>query len=65
MYVNGRVPGYRTALMLVPEHDLAGVVLAADSDALPAAAQILNDVQHRVTGDDIGEQIADFADFAA
>lgn len=61
MYVNGRLPGYRTALMLVPEHDLAGVVLAADSDALPAAAQILNDVQHRVTGDDIGEQIADFA----
>lgn len=61
MYLNGRLPGYRAALMLVPEHHLVAVVLAADSDALPAAARVLSDVQRDLTGDDIAVEIDSFA----
>jgi CubicO group peptidase (beta-lactamase class C family) len=61
MYLNGRLPGYRTALLLVPAHKLVGVVLAANSDALPAAARVLSDLQQGVTGDDLAEAIDAFA----
>lgn len=61
LYLNGRLPGYRTALMLVPDHDLVAVGLAADSDALPALAGILSAVQHGLTGDDLAGAIDAFA----
>lgn len=61
MYLNGRLPGYRTALMLLPEHRLAGVVLAAGSGALPAAARVLSDLQHDLTGDELAAAIDAFA----
>jgi NADPH-dependent ferric siderophore reductase len=61
LYLNGRLPGYRTALMLVPDHDLVTVGLAADSDALPALAGILSAVQHGLTGDDLAGAIDAFA----
>jgi hypothetical protein len=61
LYVNGRLPGYRSAMLLVPDHRLAAVVLAADSDALAAAAATLSDLQRRLTGDDLAQLIVDFA----
>jgi len=61
LYLNGRLPGYRAALMLVPEHDLVAVGLAADSDGLPALAGILSALQHDLTGDDLAGAIDAFA----
>lgn len=61
MYLNGRLTGYRAALMLVPRRDLVAVALAADSDALPAEARILSDLQHDLTGDDMAAAIDAFA----
>ena len=61
MYLNGRLPGYRTALLLVPDHNLVGATLAADSDALPAEARILSELQRDLTGDDLAEAIDAFA----
>lgn len=61
LYLNGRLPGYRAALMLVPSHGVAGVALAASSEALPAQAVVLNALQHDLTGDDLTEAIDGFA----
>ena len=61
MYLNGRLPGYRAALMLVPDHHLVGVSLAATSDALAAQAAILSKLQHELTGDDLAAAIDAFA----
>ncbi len=61
MYLNGRLPGYRAALMLLPANNLVGAALAADSDSLPAAARTLSDLQHELTGDDLTEAISTFA----
>lgn len=61
MYLNGRLPGFRTALMLVPDHNLVGVALASDSDALPAEAQVLSNLQEHLTGDDLADAINKFA----
>lgn len=61
MFLNGRLPGYRAALMLVPGDDLVAVTLAANSAALPAAARILSDLQYDLTGDDLSGAIDAFA----
>ena len=61
LYLNGRLAGYRAAFLLVPEHRLAAVVLAADSAALPAAARVLSEVQRDLTGDDLATLIDSFA----
>lgn len=61
MFLNGRLPGYRAAWLIVPEHALVAVGLAADSDALPALAGALNDLQQPLTGDDIAGAIDAFA----
>lgn len=61
MYLNGRLPGYRAALMLVPRNDLVAVVLAANSAALPAVAHLISDLQYDLTGDDLSEAIDAFA----
>lgn len=61
MYLNGRLPGYRSALLLVPDHDLVAVSLAADTGALPAQAAILSDLQQHLTGDDLTDAINAFA----
>jgi len=61
MYLNGRLPGYRTAALLVPDHGYASVALANRADALPEIARILSDLQHPFTGDDLATQIDDFA----
>ena len=61
LYLNGRLEGYRSALLLVPDHDLAGVALAASSDALPSGAKLLSELQRPLTGDDLTELIDGFA----
>lgn len=61
MYLNGRLPGYRAALLLMPGHDLVAATLAADSDSLPAQAAILSRCQHHLTGEDLTRAIDAFA----
>lgn len=61
IYLNGRLPGYRAAMVLIPEHAWAGVALAADTDALPGLARVLSDAQRRLTGDDLAEALIGFA----
>lgn len=39
--------------MLPPDHDLVAVVLTASTDALPAAAHVVSDVQVGLTRDDL------------
>lgn len=61
MYLNGRLPGYRTAALLIPGHCYASVALANHTDALPEIARLLCDLQHPLTGDELAAQIDAFA----
>ncbi|WP_167390722.1 serine hydrolase domain-containing protein [Streptomyces yunnanensis] len=61
MYLNGRLPGYRAAMVLIPDRDHVSVVLANQQSALPAVARLLSAVQRPLTGDDLAEAIDDFA----
>lgn len=61
MYLNGRLPGYRAALLLHPGPGLVAAVLTADTRGLPAAARILSDLQLDATGDDLARAIDAFA----
>ena len=61
LYLNGRLPGYRTAFLLSPAHDYASVALASQSDALPAVARVLSELQQPLTGDDLSREIDAFA----
>ncbi|HEY3955041.1 MAG TPA: serine hydrolase domain-containing protein [Streptosporangiaceae bacterium] len=61
MYLNGRLPGYRTAALLIPDHGYASVALANHTDALPEIARLLSDLQHPLTGDELAAQIDAFA----
>ncbi|SEG80623.1 Beta-lactamase [Actinacidiphila yanglinensis] len=61
MYLNGRLPGYRSALLLVPDAELVCVALAAEQDALPGLAALLSDVQRPFTGDDLAAAVDAFA----
>jgi len=61
MYLNGRLPGYRAVLMLLPDHGLVAAGLAASSNALPALARAVSDLQLGLTGDDLTDAIDGFA----
>ncbi|NAZ80567.1 serine hydrolase, partial [Kineococcus sp. R8] len=61
LYVNGRLPGYRAAAVLVPQHALAGVVLSDDTQALPAAAAVLGAWQRAATGDELTDLVVGYA----
>jgi len=61
LFVNGRLPGYRAAMLLVPDHDFVAVALANQQQALPALARLLSDLQHPLTGDDLTAAIDGFA----
>jgi D-alanyl-D-alanine carboxypeptidase len=61
MYVNGRLPGYRSAIVVVPDDRYASVALANHSTALPELAGLLSDVQRPLTGDDLSTAIDLFA----
>ncbi|WP_245988452.1 hypothetical protein [Flexivirga caeni] len=61
LYLNGRLPGYRTAILLVPQRAYACMALAANTNALPEIAQLLSDLQRPMTGDELGDAINEFA----
>jgi D-alanyl-D-alanine carboxypeptidase len=61
MYLNGRLDGYRTAILLVPDHGYASVALANQTQALPEIARLLSDLQLPLTGDDLAAGIDAFA----
>lgn len=61
LYLNGRLGGYRTAMLLLPRVEFAAVALANDASALPAIARVLSDLQEGVTGDDLTAAIDAFA----
>jgi len=61
MYLNGRLPGYRAAMVLVPDRDYVSVALAGQGTALPSLARLLSDMQQPLTGDDIAEAVDGFA----
>lgn len=61
MYLNGRLPGYRAAIVLVPDQGYVSVALSGQERALPALARLLSDMQQPLTGDDIAEAVDDFA----
>ena len=61
MYLNGRLPGYRAALLMLPDHEFVAVTLADDEQALPALARTLDDLQRPLTGDQLAEAVVSFA----
>ncbi|SNS60155.1 CubicO group peptidase, beta-lactamase class C family [Asanoa hainanensis] len=61
LFLNGRLPGHRAALLLVPDQGFVAVALAADERVLPGLARLLSDLQHPLTGDDLGPAIDAFA----
>lgn len=61
LYLNGRLPGYRAAFLLSPAHGYPSVALASKTDALPAIARVLGDLQQPLTGDDLSREIDAFA----
>ncbi len=61
LFVNGRLPGYRAAMLLVPDHDFAAVALANQQQALPALARLVSDLQRPLTGDDLTAAVDGFA----
>lgn len=61
MYLNGRLPGYRAAMLVLPEQAFAAVALAARDDALPAIAGWLSDTQRPLTSEGLANAINDFA----
>jgi D-alanyl-D-alanine carboxypeptidase len=61
MYLNGRLPGYRAALLLVPDNAYVSVALTDDERALPAVARVISDLQQPLTGDDLATAIDQFA----
>lgn len=61
MYLNGRLPGYRTAMLMIPDEDYVSVVVANQDHALPAVARALSDLQLSLTGDDLATAIDHFA----
>jgi D-alanyl-D-alanine carboxypeptidase len=61
MYLNGRLPGYRTAIVVVPDHHYGSVALANQQTALPDIATLLSNLQHSLTGVDLSRKIDDFA----
>jgi CubicO group peptidase (beta-lactamase class C family) len=61
MYVNGRLPGYRAAMLLVPAEEYVSVILTSQQQALPAVAKLLSDLQKPLTGDDLSTALDEFA----
>lgn len=61
LYLNGRLPGYRAALLAIPLEEFVGVVLTNDEFGLPVAASALSDLQRELTGDEMADAIERFA----
>ncbi len=50
MFHNGRLDGFRSILLVAPEHQYCAVMVANSTDALPAIAGFLDGQQARLTG---------------
>ncbi|MDX6262778.1 MAG: hypothetical protein QOH84_4466 [Kribbellaceae bacterium] len=61
LYVNGRLPGYRAAMLLSPGDEWAAAMLVNDTDALPAIAEYLDELQRPLTGVPMAGMIDAFA----
>jgi CubicO group peptidase (beta-lactamase class C family) len=61
LYINGRLPGYRAAMLLSPGDEWAAVMLVDDTDALPAIAEYLDSLQRPLTGVPMAAMIDAFA----
>nr|WP_256258546.1 serine hydrolase domain-containing protein [Streptomyces mirabilis] len=61
MYLNGRLPGYRAAMLLIPDKDYVSVVVTNQQHALRATARVLSDMQQSLTDDDLATAIDRFA----
>lgn len=61
MYLNGRLPGLRAAMVLVPDAGLAALGLCAHDDSLPGLAAALDELQRPTTGDVLAPLIDAFA----
>ena len=61
MYLNGRLDGYRSAVLLAPEHGYASVALGNQTQLLPQIGKRLSALQHELTGDDLAVELDAFA----
>ncbi|NUP53109.1 MAG: beta-lactamase family protein [Catenulispora sp.] len=61
MYLNGRLPAYRSAVLLLPDHGYASVVLGNQAQDLPEIARRLSELQYDLTGDDLSVDLDAFA----
>ena len=50
MFHNGRLDGFRSILLVAPEHQYGAVMVVNSTDALPAIAGFLDGLQARLTG---------------
>ncbi|MDQ1042321.1 hypothetical protein QFZ76_000557 [Streptomyces sp. V4I2] len=61
MYLNGRLPGYLAAMLLVPDKDYVSVLVTNQQRALPSVARALSDMQQPLTRNDLATAIERFA----
>ncbi|GAA0957279.1 hypothetical protein GCM10009554_67830 [Kribbella koreensis] len=61
LYLNGRLPGYRAAMLLSPADEWAAAMVVDDTDALPAIAEYLDGLQRPLTGVPMAGLIDGFA----
>jgi CubicO group peptidase (beta-lactamase class C family) len=61
LYLNGRLAGYRAAMLLSPDDEWAAVMLVNDTNALPAIAAYLDALQYPLTGVPMADLINAFA----
>nr|WP_257040072.1 hypothetical protein [Streptomyces sp. OK228] len=61
MYLNGRLPGHRAAMLLIPDEDYVSVVATNQQHVLRATASFLSGMQHPLTNDDLATAIDRFA----
>ncbi|MFB7437974.1 serine hydrolase [Streptomyces mirabilis] len=61
MCLSGRLPGYRAAMVLIPDEDYVTVVVTNQQHTLRATATFLSDMQHPLTNDDLTTAIDRFA----
>jgi hypothetical protein len=50
MFHNGRLDGFRSVLLLAPEHRYCVAMVVNATDALPAMASFVDGLQARLTG---------------
>ncbi|MER7685734.1 serine hydrolase [Streptomyces sp. NPDC097610] len=61
MYLDGRLPGCRAAMFLIPDKDYVSVLVTNQQRALRATASALSDMQQSLTNDNLATAMARFA----